>query len=91
MQLYGTKGFIDCKNSDQMEFMENENIGGQKYIPSPIPKNKKDPFRLLYEVVFNDKKLEPFSLYSVENNLIVSKILSLALKASVTKKTQFWK
>ena len=90
MQLYGTKGFIDCQNSDQMEFMENENIGGQKYIPSPIPKNKKDPFRLLYEVVFNDKKLEPFSLYSVENNLIVSKILSLALKASVTKKTQFW-
>jgi hypothetical protein len=41
-------------------------------------------------VVYKDVILEPYSLYSIENNLIVSKILSLASESSKTQKTQNW-
>ena len=90
MQLYGTKGYINCKNATNMLIMKNEIGKENKFNPKPVLEYQKDPFRLLYEVVFNNLKLEPYSLYSLENNLIVSKILSLAKKSAETKKTQIW-
>lgn len=90
MQIYGTKGYVNCKNAKDMILMENEQVGEKKYIPQPISEAKKDPFRLLYEVVFKDYVLEPYSLYSIENNLIVSKILSLAKESAKSQKTQNW-
>ena len=62
----------------------------KKHLPKAISKHLKDPFRLLYKVVFENLSLEPYSLYSVENNLIVSKILSLAKIAAETQSTQRW-
>ena len=90
MQIYGTYGYVDCKNSTDMMLMKTEQIGVRKHIAQPISEAKKDPFRLLYEVVYKDYILEPYSLYSIENNLIVSKILSLATESSRTQKTQNW-
>jgi hypothetical protein len=45
---------------------------------------------LLYEVVHEKKTISKNSLYSIENNLIVSKILSLARLAAQEKKTLAW-
>ena len=90
MQLYGTNGFVDCQNATQMRLMEKEAEGTKTHVPKDIALYQKDPFRLLYEVVLENRKLEPFSLYSLENNLIVSKILSLAKKAAVTETAQVW-
>jgi predicted dehydrogenase len=90
MQIYGSKGYVNCKNAKDMILMKNEQVGEKKHIPQPISEAKKDPFRLLYEVVYKDVILEPYSLYSIENNLIVSKILSLASESSKTQKTQNW-
>ena len=90
MQIYGSKGYVNCKNAKDMILMKNEQVGEKKHIPQPISEAKKDPFRLLYEVVYNEVILEPYSLYSIENNLIVSKILSLASESSKTQKTQNW-
>ena len=91
MQIYGSKGYVNCKNAKDMILMKNEQVGEKKHIPQPISEAKKDPFRLLYELVYKDVILEPYSLYSIENNLIVSKILSLASESSKTQKTQNWK
>lgn len=90
MQIYGSQGYIDNKNASQMYLMEREIEGEKVHLPPAIPPHLKDPFRLLYEVVFYDFKLPRHSLYSVENNLIVNKILSLAGKAAKTQKTQNW-
>ena len=90
MQVYGSKGYIDNQNASKMFLMESETEGEKLHSPKTIPPFLKDPFRLLYEVVFNDLELPPYSLYSVENNLIVSKILSLASEAAKTQKTQNW-
>ena len=73
-----------------MIILENEVKGPKKHIPNKISRHLKDPFRLLYEVVFENKTIEPFSLYSVENNLIVSKILSLAKAASKSQTSIKW-
>ena len=90
MQLYGSKGYVNCQNASSMILMENQSEESKKHLPKAISKHLKDPFRLLYEVVFENLSLEPYSLYSVENNLIVSKILSLAKIAAKTQSTQRW-
>ncbi len=90
MQLYGSKGYVNCQNGSSMILMENKSEESKKHLPKAISKHLKDPFRLLYEVVFENLTLEPYSLYSVENNLIVSKILSLAKIAAETQSTQKW-
>ena len=90
MQVYGSKGYIDNQNASKMYLMESDTEGEKSHSPKTIAPFLKDPFRLLYEVTFNDLQLPPYSLYSVENNLIVSKILSLASEAAKTQKTQNW-
>ena len=90
MQIYGSNGYVDCQNANTMIILENEVKGPKKHIPNKISRHLKDPFRLLFEVVFENKTIEPFSLYSVENNLIVSKILSLAKVASRAQTSQKW-
>ena len=90
MQIYGSNGYVDCQNANTMIILENEVKGPKKHLPNKISQHLKDPFRLLYEVVFENKTIEPYSLYSVENNLIVSKILSLAKVASRSQTSQKW-
>ena len=90
MQLYGDKGYINSINNNDMEIIKGEYSSLKKIKPPLISSERKDPFLLLYKVVKENYKLEPFSLYSVENNLIVSKILDLALKSSNKGKTIFW-
>jgi len=90
MQIYGDKGYINSINNNEMEIIKGDYSSLKKIKPPVISSQRKDPFLLLYKVVKEDFKLELFSLYSLENNLIVSKILDLALKSSNQGKTIFW-
>ena len=90
MQVYGSHGYIDAKNGNSMSILEKESQGPYDHTPPAIESNQKDPFRLLLEVTKYGKTLDPFSLYTLENNLIVSKILTLAKKAAETKQTLSW-
>ena len=90
MQLYGAHGYINCLNGTKMKLMEKESEGEHSHTPKSIEPSQKDPFRLLYEVVHEKKTISKNSLYSIENNLIVSKILSLARLAAQEKKTLAW-
>lgn len=90
MQLYGAHGYIDAKNGTEMEIMENENKGAYLYTPQQADQSQKDPFLLLLEVTRNQKKLEPFGLYTLENNLMVAKILALAKKSAELKQPLPW-
>ena len=90
MQLYGAHGYINCLNGTKMKLIEKESEGEHSHTPKSIEPSQKDPFRLLYEVVHEKKTISKNSLYSIENNLIVSKILSLARLAAQEKKTLAW-
>ena len=90
MQVYGSHGYIDAKNGSTMSILEKESDGPFDYEPPAIEADKKDPFKLLLEVTKNNKKLAPYSVYSLENNVIVSKILSLAKKAAEANRTLSW-
>lgn len=90
MQLYGSNGYINCLNGSKMNLLKDESIGEQMHKPKPIKSFQEDPFRLLYEVVHKERSIPPNSLYSIENNLIVSKILSLALLSTQKKKSLPW-
>ena len=90
MQIYGSQGYINCINTNQMELMSTEKEGVKTHLPAPISDYQKDPFRLLYEVVHENRIIEPNGLYSVENNLIVSKILTLATLAAEKKQSIPW-
>ena len=73
-----------------MELMTTEKEGVKTHQPASISNYQKDPFRLLYEVVHENRIMEPNGLYSVENNLIVSKILTLATLAAEKKQSIPW-
>ena len=90
MQIYGDKGYINAIDNKKMEFIKREYNSLKKINPPKISSERKDPFLLLYKVVKENYKLKPFSLYSIENNLIVSRILDLALKSSNQGKTVLW-
>ncbi|HKM94233.1 MAG TPA: hypothetical protein VJY41_11325 [Prolixibacteraceae bacterium] len=46
-----------------------------------------DPFSLFAAVIKNEISLEHFDLSSLENNLVVMKILDAAIKSAKTEKT----
>ena len=91
MQLYGTTGYIDAKNSTEMIVMEKEDNGSFTHTPARANQSQKDPFRLLFEVTRNKIKLERFGLYSLENNLMVSRILALAKQSAQLQRPMLWK
>lgn len=90
MEIYGTNGYIHCLSANRMKILKDRSEGEIPHTPSPIEPYQKDPFRMLYEVVRAGRLLEPYSLYSVENNVIVSRILSLAKKSASLNRTVKW-
>jgi predicted dehydrogenase len=90
MEIYGTKGYIYCTGAKKMNVLKNSMEGEKPLTPAGIEAYQKDPFRMLYEMVHQGRKLEANALYSVENNLIVSKILSLAKRSAELGRTVNW-
>ena len=62
----------------------------QVHEPQSIEAHLKDPFRLVYEMVHQGRTLKANSLYGLENNLIVSKILELAKRSAAEGRTVKW-
>ena len=49
-----------------------------------------DPFSYFYDVLNNKITVEPYSLYSLENNVRVVEILDAARKSAKEGKTVYW-
>ena len=91
MEIYGTTGYVFCKDSTLMEVLEDEN-GGPFSIAGGIHslKGVHDPFAYLNQVVNHDLKVEPFSVHSLENNLLVMQILEAAKHSAELGETVVW-
>ena len=80
MEIYGTQGYVLCRNGTDMAVMRDEKEGPITYQLSPIT-HIPDPFAYLTFVIKEGYKVEPWSPSSMENNLVVMKVLEGAKNA----------
>lgn len=90
MELYGTHGYVFCKNGTDMEVLEDEEKGAYEQKAEPLAKAVDDPFTYLAQVVKNDLPVEAWEVSALENNLRVIQILEAAKIAAETGQTQIW-
>lgn len=90
MELYGTKGAIYADNPIQLrvrlskgysDFTEETFLLGERAEPF------NDPFSVFAAVINEDLQLEPYNVYTLENNMIVMEILQAAINSSETGAT----
>lgn len=91
MEVYGSTGYVFCKNGTQMQLMENEKEGPKVMEANRLPLGLDDPFSLLKKIVHDQYKLDAFDVTSIQNNTIVMKILDAARQSSEQNRTIFWK
>ena len=90
MELYGTHGYVFCKNGTDMEILEEEEKGPYKQQAEPLNVAVNDPFAYLAQVVKNNHPVEAWDVSAPENNFRVMQILEAAKIAAQTGQTQIW-
>ena len=90
MEVYGKHGYLICKNGEDIIIMENEEDGPAESKASPLPMGIHDPFAYLNQVVKQDELPTPFSVSSLENNLIVMQILEAAKYSAAKGESVHW-
>lgn len=86
MEVYGTQGYIKTKNADDLVIRLAENKPDSLLRLPPLDYPASDPFAYLAAVA--NGKLDPNGdLNSLENNLIVVRILDAAKKSAASGKT----
>lgn len=90
MEVFGTKGIIYCRNKSDMEFRTSEKEGFRPQLAAAPPRGLDDPFALFYKVVKEGYTLPEFAPSSLENNLVVVKILDAARQSAKTGQTIYW-
>lgn len=90
MEIYGLNGAIYANNRHDLRLRMAEGYDGfeetsYKLEERDYPYN--DPFSLFKAIVRDEVKLSPYSLSSLENNMIVMQILEAAMKSAKTRRT----
>ncbi|WP_299534346.1 Gfo/Idh/MocA family oxidoreductase [Ulvibacterium sp.] len=91
MEIYGTTGYVICKNANAMKIMTGRKQESTSLEADPLPKGFHDPFALLQKVVQEQHQLPEYDVSSLENNKIVMQILEAAKHSAETHKTIIWK
>jgi predicted dehydrogenase len=83
IEIYGTTGYIKADNKNEMrirgEGVESEDI--QHITPEDVDVYT-DPFSYFADVINGNIEVEPFSVYSLENNIRVVEILDAARESA---------
>jgi predicted dehydrogenase len=88
MEIYGDSAAIIALNANKMRFRNSKN--GAEYEKTVTDKDiavYTNPFSYLHAVLRGKEKLEPFGLYTLENNVMVNRILEAARISAATGKT----
>jgi len=88
MEIYGDSAAIIALNANKMRFRNSKN--GAEYEKTVTDKDiavYTNPFSYLHAVLRGKEKLEPFGLYSLENNVMVNRILEAAKRSASSGKT----
>ncbi|WP_420320647.1 Gfo/Idh/MocA family protein [Flagellimonas sp.] len=90
MELYGLIGALYADNRNELRLRIAEGYDGyheEKFTLKERPSPYNDPFAMLAAVVKNKIRLRPYSLTSLENNLVVMEILDAARESAKHGKT----
>ena len=90
MEIYGLRGVIYADNRHDLRIRMSEGYDGyteESYTLQEMKSPFNDPFSLFAAVIKNKITLEPFDLYSLENNMVVMEILEAAIKSAKVDKT----
>ncbi len=88
MEIYGDSAAIIALNANKMRFRNSKN--GAEYEKTVTDKDiavYTNPFSYLHAVLRGKEKLEPFGLYTLENNVMVNRILEAAKMSASSGKT----
>ncbi len=89
-EIYGTSGFVFCRNGQDMEVQLEEEKGREHLVAPSLEPGLHDPFAYLTKIIRDQHPIETYGLSSLENNKIVMQILHAAQKAAETGETQEW-
>jgi predicted dehydrogenase len=88
MEVYGDSAYIIAVNANKMRLRNKESQPEyEKMVTAREVHVYTDPFSYFHAVLRGKEKLEPFGLYTIENNIIVNKILEAAKISARTGKT----
>ena len=87
MELYGESGYIFARNSVEYSFKPTNKKEEQRQVSENDVSIYTDPFSYFADVIRGKIKVEPYGVYSLENNLLVVQILEAARESSKTGKT----
>lgn len=91
MEIYGTEGYIKTVDEHDV-FVRNKHMKGEEkqIITEKDIAVYTDPFTYFYDVLTGKIEIEPYSLYSLENNVRVVEILDAAKKSAQEGITIYW-
>ena len=94
MEIYGLTGAIYADNRHDIRLRKAEGYDGFKEYALKLVERKApldDPFAFLAAVIREERSPDPYSLSSLENNLIVMEILDAAIRSAKTGQTIYLK
>ncbi|HKI88753.1 MAG TPA: Gfo/Idh/MocA family oxidoreductase [Draconibacterium sp.] len=92
MEIYGTTGYIKADNKNDMRIRGKgmKSVKMQKVTADDVNVYE-DPFAYFADVIKSKIEVEPYSPYSLENNVRVVEILDAARQSSKKGKTVYFK
>ena len=92
MEVYGQTGYVISANNTMMRKRNKQSKSEElANINAAEVGVYVDPFSYLADVVNGKIKVPPYSLYSLDNNIMVVRILEAARESAKTNKTVFFK
>ena len=92
MEVYGDSAYIIAVNANKMRLRNKESLPEyEKMVTDKDIHVFTDPFSYLHAVLRGSEKLTPFGLYTIENNIMVNRILEAAKTSAKTGKTVYFK
>jgi predicted dehydrogenase len=90
MEIYGDNGYIMTIDHTKMRLgNKNRNSEKQREVTAKEIDVYEDPFCYFTDVIRGKITMMPYDLYSLENNIMVVKILEAARESAKTGKTVF--
>ncbi|MDD4631941.1 MAG: Gfo/Idh/MocA family oxidoreductase [Proteiniphilum sp.] len=91
ISVYGKEGYVTAHNAHDLEYRLTRKVPRQEIKVDGFPMAAKDPFSYFAKVIREELKVEKTDLSSLENNLIVVKILDAARQSAAEEKTILFK
>lgn len=87
LTIYGKDGYVEAINQHDLEYRLNRSVPKQEIKVTDFPSEINDPFNYFSMVIKGEITVKDTDLSSLENNMIVVKILDAAKKSAAEGKT----